>query len=169
MKFILFLSIIFCFHISHSQFIEHNENLRINQHNTKESEFSIHTSSNLDSGARGVYMSEKNIRFSKGFRARKGSNFKASIRKGERPEILSAYPNPVMDEVNIEFWIENDFPPELYITSNLGVKLEKIDVGNNLKKGFNRKAINFERYVAGIYYIIYSSKNANKSIKIFKL
>lgn len=76
---------------------------------------------------------------------------------------LKAYPNPVLDEMDI-VWTESDFAPSIEVLSATG---QKVFSGNSIKG--NQLKINTSSWSSGIYMVSISTPGEQASVKVVKL
>jgi hypothetical protein len=86
-------------------------------------------------------------------------NFVSGIKLGQ------SYPNPAVDNVNIEFEIDNDSPVKIEICDAQG-KLVFIDELGDFTAGVHNYQLNLENFSSGIYYYTLFTNKSNLTKKL---
>ena len=135
---------------------------------------SISASNKLEPNSKGHFEAGKHVLLLPGFEAKTSTVFKANIAEieaiRERQTIsIMAYPNPFINQTEIEIYLPSDTKASVILYSELGVPVSKLIENKTLSKGINTIPFQSEHLVPGIYLASLITENEEKiSTKIEK-
>lgn len=168
MKIYIYIILLVGYNYAFGQVYVVDENLSHGNVSKKSSLSSIETQSKLDEGAKANYISEKQVRLKVGFRAKKGSNFRASINTSTESFFIQAFPNPFVNTINARFYLSEDAITSLIILNNEGKTVKTVLDQVLIPRGEVSKLIDLNDISEGVYFISLIKNAEKQSVKIVK-
>jgi hypothetical protein len=147
-----------------------NESISENVKSYKSSLKTIESKSSFFMGSEGAYFSGKNVRLLTGFRAEKGSNFKAGVREESYLKSnVRVFPNPFKNGFEIEINLMENTKVSIDLRNVKGQLIKYIINEEFMEKGKVSRSILMDDLVDGTYFVTVRTPYFSDNIKVIKL